>query len=71
MGAFSFAPGGKKRKFAGAANRPDDGQNAEPSPILGVHPARSRRTRGRSGRSRMHDPSLSQRRPCLVCFVGL
>ena len=36
MGAFSFAPGGKKRKFAGAANRPDDGQNAEPSPILGV-----------------------------------
>jgi hypothetical protein len=37
MGAFSFAPGGKKRKFAGAANRLDDGQNAEPSPILGVH----------------------------------
>jgi hypothetical protein len=38
MGAFSFAPGGKKRKFAGAANRPDAGQNAEPSPILGVIP---------------------------------
>jgi hypothetical protein len=35
-GLLVLPPRGKKRKSAGAADRPYDGQHAEPSPILGV-----------------------------------
>ena len=51
----------------------DDVEHAILPSRYGCDPRQSRRTRhgcGCSGRSRMHDPSLSQSRPLFGCFCG-